>query len=274
MSNRFWIVSTAVLAIVVIALTVKLVGGAPGGGRSYTPPRTADGHPALQGVWRAWTTASADLEDHRARLGAPAGRTVIVDPADGKIPYTPAALAKKKENFENSRTIDPIKNADPLAKCFMPGVPRVTYLGFPLQIFQTAKQVEIFYEWTHVWRAIYTDGTPHPPGGKEQWMGDSRGRYEGNTLVVDVADQNPRTWFDMAGNFHSNQVHVVERYTPLDADTLQFEATVDDPKVFTRQWTIRLPLHRQKEVGILDYECYELLEEAGVPLDFPKDTKD
>jgi hypothetical protein len=238
-------------------------------GRAQAPARTPDGHPDLQGVWQVANGARYDLEDHPARLGVPAGRSVVVDPPDGRIPYQAWARVKRKENFDNSRTADPLKSADPLAKCYMPGVPRATYLGWPLQIFQTRDYVTIAYEWTHVYRIVHVNGTPHPEP-PEFWMGDSRGRWEGNTLVVDVRNFNGRAWFDMAGNFHSEALHVVERYTPLDANTLRYEATIEDPKVFTRPWTIRMALHRQPDAVLAEYECHALLEESGVSLDWPR----
>jgi hypothetical protein len=118
-----------------------------------------------------------------------------------------------------------------------------------------------------VYRLIYTDGSA-PPEGLEFWMGDSRGHWEGDTLVVNVTDHNDRTWFDMAGNFHSEALTVVERYTLLDADTLQYEATIEDPKVFTRPWTISMPLHRHKDMErVLEYQCQAEAEEANGALE-------
>src|SRR5882672_2346868 len=148
----------------------------------------------------------------------PAGKGVV---EGGEIPYQPWALAKKAENFANRAT------ADPLNKCFMPGVPRIMYLDFPFQIFQTPGHIAMTFEWTHLYRLIYTDGSPHWKG-IQFWMGDSRGRWEGDTLVVDVIDHNDKTWFDMAGNFHSEALKLVERYALVDADTIEYEVTVED----------------------------------------------
>jgi hypothetical protein len=120
----------------------------------FAPPRLPFGQPDIQGVWNTRNLAKYDVEDHSASPGVPAGRGVIVDPPDGKLPYLPSAAATRQQNFKNSRTSDPLKSADPLAKCYMPGVPRITYLGWPFQIYQTAKYVAILYEWTHVWRLI------------------------------------------------------------------------------------------------------------------------
>jgi hypothetical protein len=242
---------------------------APARAPQYTPKKLPFGQPDLQGVWKAWNTAAYDIEDHSASLGVPAGKGVIVDPPDGKLPYKPEMLAKRRQNLEASRTSDILKSADPLAKCYMPGVPRITYLGWPFQIFQTPKYVAILYEWTHVWRLIYLDRKEHDEG-ISSYQGDSIGHWEGATLVADVKGFNDFTWFDKAGNFHSDQLHVVERYTPIDADTLRYEATIDDPQTFTRPWTMRMDLRRQKDIGLLDYECFMMLDESGIPLTWPR----
>jgi hypothetical protein len=230
--------------------------------QGYTPPRTRDGQPDLQGVWRVWNLAQHDVLSHSARWGVPAGPGVVVG---DEIPYQEWAAKKKQENFDNSRSTDPLKSADPLSRCYLPGVPRITYLGFPFQIFQTADQVVILYEWRHVRRIVYLKNIPRFEG-VDFWMGSSRGRFEGNTLVVDVRNLSDRTWFDASGNFHSEAAHIVERYTPTGPDTLQYEVTVEDPKVFTKPWKMIMTIQRQKDVGILEYECHGLLEETGVPI--------
>jgi hypothetical protein len=223
----------------------------------YAPPRTVDGLPDLQGVWQVLNTAAWDIQDHHAAMGVPAGQGVV---AGNEIPYQAWALAKKKENFENRKT------ADPVTKCYMPGVPRVTYMPFPFQIFQTPQKVVIAYEYIHINRVIYTDGTPHPyPPIVDFWMGDSRGRYEGDTLVVDVSNLNNQTWFDAAGNFHGDALHLVERYTRIGPDHMNYEVTVEDPMVFTRPWKMSMILYRHKEPNaqILEYECYAYALEQG-----------
>jgi hypothetical protein len=218
-------------------------------------PRMADGRPDLQGIWQVRNRASYDLEDHVARHEMPAGWGVV---AGGAIPYQPWAAAQKRANFENRAA------ADPLEKCYLPGVPRVMYLEWPFQIFQTSDHVAMTFEWQQVHRLIYTTGEPQLHTGVESWMGHSRGRWEGDTLVVEVTDHNDRTWLDAAGNFHSNALRVTERYKLVDADTLQYEATIEDPNVFTRPWTISMPLHRQKNTPrILEYPCQAELEEAN-----------
>src|SRR5688500_10183713 len=229
------------------------------GAQSYTPPRTPFGQPDLQGIWQVLNNSAAfDLEPHTATWGVPAGLGVIVDPPGGMIPYQPWAMAKKKENFQSRQT------ADPLAKCFKPGVPRLTYLPFPLQIVQSPQQVTIFYEYVHNYRNINLSRKTHLDG-LDFWNGDSIGRWEGNTLVVDVANFNDQTWLDGAGNFHSEALHVVERYTRTDANTITYEATIEDPKVFTRPWkmSLTLHLHREPNFRLLEYECHAYAEDAA-----------
>jgi hypothetical protein len=212
-------------------------------------PRNADGRPNLQGIWQVLNTAAWDIQDHSARTEVPAGQGVV---EGNDIPYQAWAAAQKQKNFENRMT------ADPEAKCLMPGVPRITYMPFPFQIVQTQKFTAIVYEYIHVNRTIYTDGSQHPPGSIDWWMGDSRARWEGDTLVVDVVHFNDQTWFDRAGNFHSDALHVIERYTLTDIDHIDYEVTIEDPKVFTGPWKMRMVLYRRKEpnVQLLEYECF------------------
>jgi hypothetical protein len=212
-------------------------------------PRTADGKPDLTGIWQTLNAAAWDIQDHEARSGTPAGLGVV----EGReIPYQPWAAEKKTANFEHRQT------DDPESKCYLPGVPRITYMPYPFQILQTPSTVMLLYEYVHAMRTVYADGTPHPAGHIDWWMGDSRGRWEGDTLVVDVVDFDDRTWFDRAGNFHSDELHVVERYTMRDPDHIDYQVTIEDPKVFTRPWKMSMMLYRRLEQGaqILEYECY------------------
>ena len=211
-------------------------------------PRTAAGKPNLDGIWQASGTAAADLQDHAARFNMLAGRSVVA--GGGEIPYQPWAAAKKAANFQNRQ------QADPLNQCYLPSVPRIMYLDYPFQIFQTPQSVAITFEWSLVFRLIPTDGSRHP-ADVDSWMGDSRGRWEGDTLVVDVGNHNDKTWFDMAGDFHSDALHVVERYRMTDPDTIQYEATIEDSKVFTKPWTIRLTQVLAIDTDLLDYICLE-----------------
>ena len=211
-------------------------------------PRTSDGKPDLNGVWQVLNTANWDIQDRGPSKGVPAGQGVV---EGNEIPYLPWAAAKKKENYANRAT------ADPETKCYMPGVPRITYIPYPFQIVQTPKQISILSEYVHTLRHIYMD-SQHPEGPIEWWMGDSRGRWEGDTLVVDVVHFNDQTWFDHAGNFHSEALHVMERYTPIDATHINYEVTIEDPKVFSRPWKMSMPLYRRVErnVQLLEYECH------------------
>ena len=219
--------------------------------------RTADGKPDLSGIWQVLNTAAWDIQDHQAHEGIPAGQGVV----DGNdIPYQPWALAKKKENAANRKTVDPE------TKCYMLGVPRSTYTNLPFEIFQKPNLVAIAYEYAHTLRYVYTDATPHPKGPIEWWMGDSRGHWDGDTLVVDAVHFNEGL-LDRAGNFHSEALHVVERYTPIDAGHINYEVTLDDPKVFTRPWTMRMVLYRRIEPNsrLLEYECYSFDVEKFYP---------
>jgi len=274
MRHRFVILSIAAIAAASFTyfLSEPITAQAPAAAQSYVPPRTADGQPDLQGVWRAWNLAKYDLEDHGAKPGVPAGRGFVVDPPDGKIPYKPWAIEQRRKNYEGTKTFDPTKNADPLAKCFLPGVPRLSYLGWPLQIVQTPQQVSIYYEFSHRRRFAAVGNVPVPsPEDMSNWLGVSRARFEGNSLVITVTNFNGYTWFDMAGNFHSDGLRVVERYTPTGPDTLQYEATMEDANVFTRPWTIRMSLQRQTDIGLLEYECTDMLDQMGVPHTWPRD---
>jgi len=242
-------------AITAIALTTALVAfpqRAPVS--TQTLPRTADGKPNLEGIWQASSTAAADLQDHAAGYNMLAGRSVV---AGGDIPYQPWAAAKKAENFRDRQ------KADPLNKCYIPGVPRIMYLDFPFQIFHTPQAVAMAFEWSLDYRLIHTDGSPHPVD-LDSWIGDSRGHWEGDTLVVDVSNNNDKTWFDMAGNFHSEALHVIERYRMTDPATIQYEATIEDAKVFTKPWTINIALHRRTDRDrLFEYVCQAETEEAN-----------
>ena len=212
-------------------------------------PRTTEGKPDFSGFWQVITSANWNIQDHSAEKGIPGGQGIVVG---NEIPYQSWALTKKKENYENRAT------ADPEVKSYVPGVPRITYMPFPFQIVQTGKETAILYEYVHAVRHLYTNGTEHPAGHIDWWLGDSRGHWDGDTLVVDVTDFNDQTWFDRAGNFHSDALHVIERYKLLDADHIDYEATIEDPKVFTKPWKIDLVIYRHKEKNfqLLDYEGY------------------
>ncbi|HLK47025.1 MAG TPA: hypothetical protein VKT49_02760 [Bryobacteraceae bacterium] len=238
-------------AIAALGLATTLTA-APGARQIL--PRTPDGKPNLEGIWQASSTAGADLDDHAARLNMLAGRSVV---AGGSIPYQPWAVAKKAENFQNRQ------KADPLNQCYIPGTPRIMYLDYPFQIFQTPEAIAMAFEWSLDYRLIYTDGSRHP-ADLDSWMGDSRGHWEGDTLVVDVSNMNDKTWLDMAGDFHSGALHVIERYRMTDAGTIQYQATIDDSKVFARPWTFSLVLRRRTDRDrLFEYVCEAETEEAN-----------
>jgi hypothetical protein len=211
---------------------------------AYQPPRLADGKPDLNGIWEARAKVDADLE------------SAIVEPADHKIPYQPEALGRRSENRRN-RAIQ-----DPLTKCQTPGVPRLMYLPYPFQIVQSANQpvIAILSQYVHTVRNINMQD--EHLDGLELWLGDSRGHWEGDTLVVDVAGFNDQTWFDAAGNDHSDALHVVERFTRTGPGVITYQATISDPKVLTGPFKIRVPLmlHTEKNFQLLEYECYALKE--------------
>lgn len=202
-----------------------------------TLPIAAMAETDLQGIWQAKGSPDVDLEK-------------FVVPSGASIPYRSDALAKRKDNFEHRATADTTK------KCYLPGVPRITLLPMPFQILQSGKFVAIVYQYAHAYRNIYLDDTQHLDG-IDFWMGDSRGHWEGDTLVVDVTDFNDQTWLDAAGDYHSDALHVVERYTRTGPDTIAYEAIIEDPKVFTQAWKIRVPLERNtaKNARLMEYEC-------------------
>ena len=242
----------------------------------YHPPHGADGHPDLNGVWQVLNTANFDISAHMARaamalrpgpegpvpdkpvlaLGAvgavPAGLGVV---DGGVIPYTPEALVKKADNQAHWL------ERDPEIKCYLPGVPRATYMPYPLQIFQSRGALLIAYEYAGAVRNImFKDPGPAPV---DAWMGQSVGHWEGDTLLVEVTGQNDSTWFDRAGDFHSDQLKVVERYTPTGPDTLRYEARITDPAVFTRPWSLHMTLYRRigEDARLQQFKCVEFVEE-------------
>jgi hypothetical protein len=263
---------TPVPSLVFVAAMLVFAGQT---GRQHSA-RAESKHPDLNGIWEAMNEADYDLEAHDARPAmalrpgpygpVPAtpvlalGAVGAVPPSlgvveGGQIPYKPEALAQKKKNQENWLT------SDPEIKCYLPGVPRATYIGQPFRIFQNNTQIFLAYQFAGAVRNIYLkDPGPAPV---DSWMGQSVGHWEGNTLVVDVTGMNDQSWFDRAGNFHSDALHVVERYTLKNPDIIFYEATIEDPNVFTRPWKISMPLYRRQEknVQLLDFKCVEFVEE-------------
>jgi len=260
MRDRFvhaLLAAVAVMGVLSLA-TTPAAGQAP----TYRAPRTADGKPNLNGIWQALNSADWDLEGHAAAKGpVPSLGAVFAKPPDlgvvegDAIPYLPAAAAKKKDNQANWVKLDPE------VKCYLPGIPRATYLPYPFQIVQSQKNILFSYEYAGAVRVVNMEAPTKAPA--DSWMGWSNGHWEGETLVIDVASQNEETWFDHAGNFHSDALHVVERYTARSADTLNYEATIEDSKVFSRPWKISMPLYRrvEKNARLLEYKCPEFAEE-------------
>lgn len=216
--------------------------------------RAPDGKPDLNGIWQALNAAAWDLEDHGGALGIRPGQSVV---EGGDIPYRPEALKQRQQNFADRDKYDLAEVA-----CYMPGVPRAMYMPHPFEIIQSPQLILMNFEFGHARRNIMMSGS-HPEGFPNFWMGESRGRWEGDTLVVDVTNLDERSWLDRAGNYHSDALHVIERYSMIDSTHIQYEATLDDPKVFTRPWKIRMVLYKVLEPNarILEYECVYYLQE-------------
>jgi hypothetical protein len=258
MKKRFLgLMSAVAVAVCVAWLAPMPAAGQAGGKGNYKAPRTNHKTPDLQGIWQAWNTAQYSLEWHGAATGIRAGKSFIVDPADGMIPYRPEARQKQQQNFKNR------VEADPMNSCYMTGVPRFVTSGYSFQVFQTPKYIILASEFTHMLRYIYMDRKTHTYDGVDFWNGDSIGRWEGDTLVVDTANNNDQTWLDASGNHHSNQLKVVERFTRTGPDTLRYEATLTDPGTYTRPFTVRMDLNRNTDqyAQLLEYECHVYKEE-------------
>ena len=224
--------------------------------------QTPAARPNLSGIWQAMNTANWDLQTHGAQAGSVAalGAVGTIPPGMGvvegdTIPYLPAADAKKKENNTKRWT------GDPELKCYLPGVPRATYMPYPFQILHNGNNIMFLYQYAGAVRNINMGKPTEAP--TDSWMGWPNGRWEGNTLVVDVTGFNDQTWFDRAGNFHSDALHVVERYTPVDRNILNYEATIEDRNVFSRPWKISMPLYRhiEKNAQLMEFKCAEYAEE-------------
>jgi len=230
---------------------------------NFSPPQTADGNADFNGIWQALGAAHWDIEPHAAdfppipNLGAfgsvPAGLGIV---QGGEIPYQADARAQQQSNRSDWLA------QDPLVKCYMPGVPRANYLPFPFQIVQSPDHLIMAYEFASASRIVYMN-RPDFEAPIYSWMGHSRGHFEGDTLVIDVTDQVPDTWFDYAGNHHTEALRVTERYTHMGPNTLMYEATLEDPNVYTEPWTIRFPLYRRMDdnMQLLEFKCVEFVEE-------------
>lgn len=239
---------------------------------AYEVPRTTDGRPNLNGLWQALNSANWDIEEHVAQA-APYERSVGVYLAQpgglgvvegGRIPYKPEALQKKQQNFKTRLEVDALKRdiGDPEAKCFSAGVPRATYMPYPFQIVQAPTKILFAYEYAATPRVVRM-GKVEPWPEYDSWMGDSIGRWEGDTLVVDVTAMNGKAWLDRTGNFMSETSHVVERYTRISPDHLMYEATIEDPNIYTRPWKMSMPLYRriEKNAQLFEFQCVAFAEE-------------
>jgi hypothetical protein len=274
--SRDFVIAGATAVFMAAGWYATILVEGQGSTAAYRAPRTPDGKPDLNGIWQANNTANYDIQMHMARpalalrpgpygpvpaaavlaLGAvgavPPGMGVV---EGNELPYLPAALEQKKKNQENWLT------SDPEIKCYLPGVPRANYMPYPFQIFQSNKALFMAYEYAGAVRNIYlTDPGPPPV---DSWMGQSVGRWDGETLVIESRGFNDQTWFDRSGNFHSEEMKVTERYTRTSADVISYEATIEDPKVFSRPWKMSMPLYRrvEKNAQLLDFKCVEFVEE-------------
>ena len=279
MRNRLMLGSMVVATGAAVATAVALSVARPAS--QGTRVDRIDGRPNLSGIWQANNEANWDLQAHEARAGAvmqpgvypydfalvPAAPSLPFGAAggvpgslgvvqgDGEIPYTPEALARKQDNA--AHWLD----RDPELKCQLPGVPRAMYMPYPYQIVQSTEKIHIFFAFSNAARVIHLDDVD--PAPIPQSMGHSVGRWEGDTLVVEVRDFNAQTWFDRAGNFHSDALRLVERFTLIDQHAIQYEVTIEDPNVFTRPWTVSMPLYRRLEpnMQVLHYRCTPFVEE-------------
>jgi hypothetical protein len=257
----------AVAAIVWCTPTRIAAQAEAAGGTAWTAPRTPDGQPNIEGFWanQGRRLATYNIEEgadptHVFLSGNQTDETsLVIDPPDGKIPYQPWARARRTEVLEHHTDLTRWEYVDPHTRCFLSGIPRVYYQG-TFQILQPAGHVVVLQEFNHGSRIIALDGRPHVGDNIKLWMGDSRGHWEGNTLIVDVANKNDKTWFDIVGDFHSDAVRIRERYTVVNADAIDYQATFEDPKVYTRPFTIALNFRRN--VRVEEAKNYELLEEA------------
>ena len=264
MLNRGTYIGLMVAAVLAAAAMVFTVTSAEVAGQNYQAEQTAFGQADFNGIWQAIGSHHWNIEPHAAShgpvvelgaIGSVPGGLGIVE--GGEIPYTAAARATQQEN--NQHRIE----RDPAVKCYMPGIPRATYQPYPFQIVQTEEYILFAYEFASASRVVYMN-RPDFEAPVDAWMGHSRGSYDGDTLVIDVTAQMAETWFDRAGNHHSIGIHVVERFTQVSENHIEYEATIEDPDIFTRPWTVKLPLYRRIDdnMQLLEFKCVEFAEEV------------
>ena len=260
MANRYKGIITAIASLTLGVAIFSAVAQTPA--QTYRAPRTKDNKPDFNGIWQAVNNADWDITPHAAAAGpgalgalgsTPPGLGIVE--GGGPLPYLPEALAKKKENFEKRW------KEDPQAKCFLPGVPRVMYMPWPVQIIEGPEMIIMISEFKSALRTVYMVDQKKAPA--DSWMGWSNGKWDGETLVIDNTGFNERSWFDRSGHFHSDELHVVERITATGPDHLNYEATIEDKQVFSKPWKISFPLYRRKEknIEILEFRCVEDAED-------------
>ncbi len=268
MSSRSTTLGTAALAVAAILCAQARIAGQAGQAPNTTwnAPRTPDGQPDMQGFWAnqrrlaTYNIEAAADPLHVLLSGVQTDEgSLVIDPPDGKIPYQPWARARRTDVLEHHTELTKWEYVDPHTRCFLSGVPRMFYQG-TIQIVQPPGYVVFLQEFNHGSRIIPLDPRPHVGDDIKLWMGDSRGHWEGNTLIVDVTNNNDKTRFDIVGDFHSDAVHISERFAFVNADQIDYTATFDDPKVYTRPFTIALNFRRN--IRGEDAKTYELLEEA------------
>jgi hypothetical protein len=282
-----WIFSSAMAMLATVALMVAqepapqqeapkegVKGGGQGGfgkggfgkGKAKAPAgpftRLPDGHPDMQGYWNAANNGGAvfEVQNHpNAKRGVAPGKGAVVDPPDGFIPYQPWAKQKAAELFESHM------DQEPELHCYQSGVPHQNFVQFGFQITQTPGYMVMAWEFMHAYRIIPTDGRPHIPEQIRLFQGDSVGHWEGDTLVIDTTNNNDKTWMDTSGNFKSDKVHIVERLTPRDANTIDYEATIEDPSMYTRPWKIAYNFARslQPDYEQMEFGCIEGNQDVG-----------
>ena len=250
----------AIFRFLVIASVVFALG-APTLASAAHLPRLANGKPDFSGIWEAMSAADFDLEPHGSRTDAPPGAGIV---EGSTIPYLPAALEQKRKNFAAR------SSEDPRLKCWTLGVPRGIYYPEPFQILQRPQDVTVLFEFGHSVRTISTNGTVHPADENQFWLGDSRGHWEGDTLVVDVNDFVEDTWLDRAGNYHSDALHMIEKWRYVDENIIEYRATLDDPKIYARPWNISVLLYRHREPNfqLIENYCYTLDFDRYYPVPF------
>jgi hypothetical protein len=264
---------------IALAVTVAAAFAAPSMAQQSGTARPAriGGQPNINGIWQAMNSANWNVEAHSAEalkefwaLGSlaaiPAGQSVI--DGDGKIPYKPEALAQRDENRAGW------PKSDPETLCYLPGIPRATYMPFPFQIVQGGGNILFVYSYASANRLVNMGEPIVPP--VDTWMGQSNGRWDGNTLVVETTGFNGMTWLDRSGNHHSSALKVTERFTPVSDNHLQYSATLEDANTYTRPWTISMPLYRHIDPGaqILEFKCVPFVEELLYKdLELPQQTR-